>query len=105
MVKKITRSLRFLNLLDKDSNLSISNIAVLIMLFKLALTPSLSLVDAGMLLITLMNYAHKRHSSAKSITQSNEFESNIKSKLLEFESKLTDTESNVAAAMLKVGLK
>lgn len=105
MVQKIARTLRFLNLLDRDNNLSISNIAVCIVLFKLAVTPSLSLIDAGTLLVTLMNYAHKRHSSNKSVAQSSEFESAIKSKLNEFESKLSDTESNVAAAMLKVGLK
>ena len=105
MVKKIARSLKFLNLLDKDSNLSISNIAVIIVLVKLAFTPSLSLIDAGTLLVTLMNYAHKRHSTAKTVKQSNEFEQSTINKLKEFESKLSDTESNVAAAMLKVGLK
>jgi hypothetical protein len=105
MVKKIARSLKFLNLLDKDSNLSISNIAVIIVLVKLAFTPSLSLIDAGTLLVTLMNYAHKRHSGSKQVQQSSEFEQSIKDKLTEFESKLSDNESNVAAAMLKVGLK
>ena len=105
MVKTITRSLRFLNLLDKDNNLSISNIAVCIVLFKLAIAPSLSLIDAGTLLVTLMNYAHKRHSVAKTVKQTNEFEQATINKLKEFESKLSDNESNVAAAMLKVGLK
>ena len=49
--------------------------------------------------------AHKRHSGSKQVQQSSEFEQSIKDKLAEFESKLSDNESNVAAAMLKVGLK
>lgn len=53
--------LKFFNLLDAAGNLSISNIAVLIVLAKLTMAPTVSITEAGMLLITLGNYAVKRH--------------------------------------------
>lgn len=105
MVKKIIKSLKFLNLIDREGNLSISNIAVIIVLVKLTLSPVLSIVDAGMLLVTLMNYAHKRHSVSKSIKIDDNYKNEITTQISELSKKISDNESNVAAAMLRVGLK
>jgi hypothetical protein len=52
--------LAFLNILDREGNLSITNLAVIITLTKLAIAPQASLVDTGTLLIALANYSHKR---------------------------------------------
>lgn len=92
-------------MLDSQKNLSISNIAVIIALCKLALTPSLSVTDIGMLLVTLLNYTHKRHVVKNSQNINIEFEEQIKNKISEFENKILESESNVAAVMLKSGLK
>lgn len=50
----------FFNLLDSEGRLSITNLAVYITLLKLVYSPSASITEAGMLLLTLANYAHKR---------------------------------------------
>lgn len=52
--------LAFLNLLDNAGNLSISNIAVIVCLVKMALSAQLSGCDLGALLGVLLNYGHKR---------------------------------------------
>lgn len=57
MIKKV---LTFLNLLDNTGNLSISNVAVIVCITKMALVTQLSGVDSVALIGTLLNYAHKR---------------------------------------------
>ncbi len=54
------RLLSFLNLLDSDGNLSITNIAVIVMVTKIALMTQMTGVDAVALVSTLLNYSHKR---------------------------------------------
>lgn len=58
---------QFLRILDENNQLSITNIAVIIMLFKLAVVPVTTLTEIVPLLITIMSYSHKRHLSKKSI--------------------------------------
>ena len=57
----LTKILNKLNLLDAQNNLSITNIAVIVVLVKLVLTPQWTLNEAGMLLLTIANYSHKRY--------------------------------------------
>ncbi len=52
--------LTFLNLLDSEGNLSITNIAVIVSITKMALMANMSSVDAVALVGVLLNYAHKR---------------------------------------------
>jgi hypothetical protein len=59
----VKRVLSFLNLLDNGGNLSITNIAVYIALFKLASSAQLSGCDVAGLLGVLGNYCHKRYVS------------------------------------------
>mgnify|MGYP001266357776 CR=1 FL=1 len=59
---KLPNPLRFLNLLDGQGNLSITNTAVYVLIAKIATAPSLDWPTAATLLVTLMNYAHKRTS-------------------------------------------
>lgn len=54
------RILTFLNLLDNGGNLSITNIAVLLCLYKIAVAAQFSGTEVGALVATLLNYAHKR---------------------------------------------
>lgn len=53
--------LKFFQLSDSDGNLSISNIAVIVCITKVAIAPVFSITEVGALMISLMNYAHKRH--------------------------------------------
>lgn len=52
--------LTFFNLLDSAGNLSITNVAVIIAVTKMAFMSQFSGVDAIGLVSTLLNYAHKR---------------------------------------------
>lgn len=54
------RALSFLNLLDSSGNLSITNIAVIICLVKMAMAAQFSGTEVGALTATLLNYGHKR---------------------------------------------
>lgn len=60
----LTRALLFLNLLDVQGNLSITNIAVIVCVTKIALAPQFSIAECGALMVSLLNYAHKRHTNA-----------------------------------------
>lgn len=59
-MKKI---LSFLNLLDAAGNLSITNIAVITAVTKMAFASQFGGVDAVALIGTLLNYGHKRYVS------------------------------------------
>lgn len=57
------RVLKFLSLLDNEGNLSISNIAVIVCVTKLAIAPHFSVTEVGALMVSLLNYAHKRYTN------------------------------------------
>ncbi len=61
----LKRVLVFLNLLDEAGNLSITNVAVIVGITKMALASSFSGVDATALIGTLLNYAHKRFTNSQ----------------------------------------
>lgn len=54
------RFLKFLNLLDNGGNLSITNVAVIVCVVKMALAAQMSGCDLGALMAVVANYAHKR---------------------------------------------
>lgn len=56
---------RFLRVLDEDNVISLTNLAVMLVIFKLAITPSLSMPEIGALLLGLFNYSYKRYVRAK----------------------------------------
>ncbi len=56
----LSKILQFFNLTDAQGNLSISNIAVIVLITKIALAPVLDWPTAAALLMSLMNYGHKR---------------------------------------------
>lgn len=58
------RVLTFLNLLDNSGNLSITNVAVIICLVKIAMASQFSGTEVGALVATLLNYSHKRFVNA-----------------------------------------
>jgi hypothetical protein len=64
-MKVVYKILRFFNLVDKGNNLSITNIALVVVLTKIVIAPSFSIEECGVLMLALLNYAHKRHEAAK----------------------------------------
>ena len=87
----------FLNLLDAQGKLSITNVAVIVCLLKLAFAPAASITEAGTLLVALANYAHKRiiNNAAPEPEQPDQ----------ELQKKLDEMQSTVSNLALKAGLK
>lgn len=65
----------FLNLLDSENRLSITNVSVLIVLGKLIFIPEPSLTEVGMFLITMLNYSHKRFTINDNVKNNNDLSS------------------------------
>lgn len=63
ILKKV---LAFLNLGDRQGNLSVTNLAVYTLLAKIAMSPTLDWPTASGLLIALLNYSHKRQVNVQS---------------------------------------
>lgn len=68
MSEKLSAILRFFSLVDRDGNLSISNVAVIVIVARIAIAP-FDWATAAALLVSLLNYSHKRY-------ESNKFEAN-----------------------------
>ena len=64
-MKHLKHLLKFLSLGDDQGNLSLTNLAMLIIVVKIALVPQASLIDLGTLLLAAANYAHKRYVNSK----------------------------------------
>lgn len=66
---KIYTILKFLNILDKQGNLSITNILVLSLGIKLLIASQTELSDTLILLIPIISYMQKRYETNKAIKQ------------------------------------
>lgn len=64
-MSKSRKLLKFFNLVDRAGDLSITNIAVIVMVVKMAVAPQFTITECGALLVTLLNYGHKRYQSSK----------------------------------------
>lgn len=69
MHKIFCKVLRFFNLVDRSCNLSISNIAVIVCITKIAMAKEFTITEVGALMVTLMNYMHKRNAYNKAQQQ------------------------------------
>lgn len=94
--------LNFFNLLDSEQRLSITNVAVLVVLVKLALSPSASITEAGMLLATLANYAHKRVTNQNNQTPE---EDTLTPQVNDMQKKLEDMATKVSGLAMSAGIK
>lgn len=57
---------RRLSLVDgRGSSLSLTNLAVIVCIVKIAVAPQISIPEIGALLLSLLNYGHKRYESNK----------------------------------------
>lgn len=58
----MNRLLTFLRIIDPyDGNISLSNLAVIVILAKLCITTDTSMVDLGGLFVSLLNYSTKKY--------------------------------------------
>jgi hypothetical protein len=94
--------LKFLNVLDANENLSITNLAVIVALVKLAIAPTASITEAGTLLIALANYGHKRFVNAQEVEVP---EDTVTPKVEAMQTKLDEVTSQVSTLVLQSGMK
>jgi len=96
---KILKTLDFLRLLDENATLSLSNIAVIIVLIKLALTPSLDYAAIALLLGTLSAYNFKRWTQRSKRVAEVLIPDNLK----DIDSELIDIKSEIVRLKLASG--
>lgn len=96
--------LNFLNVLDSEGRLSITNLAVIIVLIKITIAPTASIVEMGALFISLANYHLKRKTIADSRTVETP-EDVITPQVNELQKKLEETISQVSALTIQSGIK
>lgn len=89
----------FLRLVDADG-ISITNVACYVSLVKIAATPALSMADISILLIALLNYAHRRQLSSKA-----EPEAPLTLDTIPFAADLEALKSKVGMLMMNSGVK
>lgn len=93
--------LAFLNLLDSEGRLSITNLAVLITLIKLATSTSASITEAGTLLIVLGNYALKRHTIANATAADSDASTIIQASVDDTKKQIEDIKSTLTSLALR----
>ena len=58
-MEKLIKAGKFIRVLDSEGNISISNIAAVMMLAKIAVTPALSMQDISLAFVGLIPYTMK----------------------------------------------
>ena len=59
-MEKMFKILNFLRITDDSNRLSITNITVMLMMYKIISTPALSMQDIAIAIVPLFNYAYKK---------------------------------------------
>ena len=71
MGKNLLQIGKFMRVISPQGDgISITNIGCYIAMIKIALVPQASVADLGVLLISLLNYCHKRHVGGTSVESS-----------------------------------
>lgn len=116
-MKHIKELLKFLAIMDTDSKqVSITNVAVIVIITKIALSP-FDWISASTLLIALLNYSHKRYESNKAQKNKDELEviedvplSSIvplatQEDLIKLRNELSEVKDKASKLSLSIGLK
>lgn len=93
----------FLNLSDAEGKLSITNTAVIVLITKIAVAPSLDFPTVAALLLSLLNYADKRRTIAAN-SSTNEQLDGLKEQIegiTEAAKKIEEVESKVNSLILR----
>lgn len=97
--------MKFLNLLDADGNLSITNLAMYLILIKIMIVGTVDYPAIIGLFITCLNYAHKRQLASTSASSELDIQGQIDKALQATTSQISALESTLTGVALKVGLK
>jgi len=89
----------FFRLIDETNKVSITNVAVWVVLVKIATTQDFNLVDAGALFVSLLNY------SGKKLMRKIKDPSEKKEDVSKYEEKLKELQDKVNSVMVTSGIK
>lgn len=64
-MQSVTKLLRGLRLTDEDGSLSLTSVALLVVLVKTAMAPSMSMEDVGLFLAAVSQYSAKKYFKGK----------------------------------------
>lgn len=100
------KTLSFLNLLDQQHKVSITNVAVVVLIVKIAAAPTLDFPTVAALLLSLLNYADKRRTNSNATKTNDETAStlsNLKSQMSSLSGvidKVADVESKINSLII-----
>jgi hypothetical protein len=98
----VTKFLTFIRVIDvHDGQLSLSNVAVMVVLIKLCIAPAASLVDTGTLFVALGNYAYKKYVNSDAAAP----DDTVSPQIDEMKKSLEETQSQVTALSISLGIK
>lgn len=97
--------LTFFNMTDREGNLSITNIAMIVLIAKIALAPAVSIAEVAAFFIALLNYSHKRYEASKAANAEVVTIDESRAAVSEMATKLTEIESKVTGILLATGFK
>jgi len=60
-LEKFHGLMSYLRVNDENNKLSLTNLALMLMLYKVYMTPAVSITDLTALFVAIANYGHKRH--------------------------------------------
>jgi hypothetical protein len=104
-VNKFYKFLTFIKIMDDhDESLSLTSIALWVVLVKLALVQSASIVDIGALLVSLASYQGKKMIPLKVQESSADIQA-LTTSMSQVTTKLTELESKASGLAVAVGLK
>lgn len=101
----MNKILSFLNLQDSNGNLSITNLAVYAALVKMMFVPGASLEDAGILLVAILNYSHKRFTVNSNEQKSVKVENQLVVDIDQIKEELAKVKSATSALSIQSGFK
>lgn len=94
--------LGFLNLLDFSNKLSITNLAVYVIITKIAIS-AFDWASATTLFVVLLNYIHKRKSINEGVdTEQSKEVASVKSEIAAVTEQLNDMQSKISTVIMKV---
>ena len=103
MFQKLVPVLKFLRILESNSQrISLSNVAVWIVLIKLLLCTNPGIAEIGGLLITLLSYQTKKLINHRVAVKET---SEVEAQMSELKTKIAEQESKVSALSLQAGFK
>lgn len=95
---------RFTRLIDEQNQLSITNIAVLVVLFKVGTAQEVDIHDAGLILIALLNYGYKRYMTTKELKEKQAAGTEKSEIMKKFEDEFKGLKDKVSSLQVAVGL-